>query len=48
MFASLKYNNIGHPAFVDKWDWVIFQQISRDFILDNLTKYPIIGHGMRF
>lgn len=40
MFASLKYNNIGHPAFVDKWDWsYLSSNLPLDFILENLTKY---------
>ncbi len=40
LFASLKYNNIGHPSFVDRWDWsYLSSNLPVDFILDNLTKY---------
>ena len=40
MFASLKYNNIGHPAFVDKWDWsYLSANLPVEFIIENLTKY---------
>lgn len=40
MFASLRYNNIGHPAFVDKWDWsYLSANLPVEFIIENLTKY---------
>ena len=40
MFASLKYNNIGHPAFVGKWDWsYLSANLPVEFIIENLTKY---------
>ncbi len=40
MFSSLKYNNIGHSAFVDKWDWdYLSVNLPTQFLIDNLTKY---------
>lgn len=40
MFGDLKYNNIGHPAFINKWDWVyLSKNLPTEFILDNLTMY---------
>jgi hypothetical protein len=40
MFEGLRYNNIGHPAFIDKWDWVyLSDHLPFDFILENLIKF---------
>lgn len=41
MFTSLKnYNGIGHPLFIDKWNWdFLSANLPSDFLSANLPKY---------
>lgn len=40
MYASLKLQNLGHPAFIDKWDWsFLSDKLPLEFIEANLQKY---------
>lgn len=40
MFSFLKPKNIGHSAFVDKWDWhFLSENLPEDFLQENLSKY---------
>ena len=40
MFDKLKFENIGHHFFIDKWDWdYLSEHINKDFLWENLEKY---------
>lgn len=40
MFTSLKLHNIGHAAFINKWDWsYLSTNVPVDFIESNLAKF---------
>ena len=41
MYSSLKnYNGIGHPKFIDKWNWsYLSAHLPEDFAMSNLGKY---------
>lgn len=40
MFAHLKLSNLGHPSFIDLWDWeYLSNSLPVNYIYDNLQRY---------